>query len=95
MKALSPTSRVVVPSTTLIQESDGEAVILSLASESYFGLDEMGTHFWKALTEQPSIESAFQFLSDQFKVEENELRNDLEQFIIQLRDRQLIELNDE
>jgi hypothetical protein len=38
----------VVPSPeVLVQELEGEAVLLNLASERYFGLDDVGTRIWQ------------------------------------------------
>ena len=43
-------SRVIVPDDVLFQELNGEAVILDLASERYFGLDGVGTRFWELIS---------------------------------------------
>ena len=40
------TTRVRAAPDTLMQELEGESVLLSLASERYFGLDEVGTRIW-------------------------------------------------
>jgi hypothetical protein len=42
--------KLSVPQHTLFRELAGEAVLLNLASGTYFGLDETGTSFWQALT---------------------------------------------
>jgi hypothetical protein len=38
--------RVEVPADVMMREIGGEAVIVNLDSESYFGLDDVGTHMW-------------------------------------------------
>ena len=65
---ISFTSRVVVPDTVLFRELDGEAVILNLDTESYLGLDPVGTRMWGVLTSQPSIEAAYQILLSEYDV---------------------------
>jgi hypothetical protein len=43
-------SRVNMPSDVLVSEQDSESVLLNLKTETYFGLDEVGTRMWGALT---------------------------------------------
>ena len=40
---LKLTHHVTISREVLFQELDGEAVLLDIASESYFGLDDVGT----------------------------------------------------
>jgi hypothetical protein len=42
-------SRLIQSPDALAQELDGETVIMDLASESYFGLNEAGTEIWNLL----------------------------------------------
>ena len=92
MIPVSFAAKVVVPDTTLIQESSGEAVILSLASESYYGLDDTGTRMWNVLTSTDSIQKAYESLLEEYDVDDTRLRSDLEQFIADLVKNQLIEI---
>jgi Coenzyme PQQ synthesis protein D (PqqD) len=87
-------SGIIVPDTTLIQESSGEAVILSLATESYYGLDDTGTRMWNALTASPSIQSAYESLLGIYEVEETTLRSDFMAFIADLVENQLIRISE-
>lgn len=52
------TQRYVVSPDVLFREVDGEAVLLNLDSETYFGLDPVGTRMWQVLTESPSLDDA-------------------------------------
>lgn len=76
----------------MMQELDGEAVILNLNSESYFGLDDVGTHMWTLLTRSTSIQAAFDSLTGEYNVEELTLRNDLIKLLLQLVDNGLLVL---
>ena len=69
--------RLVVPVDVLMREVDGEAVLLNLATEAYFGLDEVGTRMWYALTEGESLAVAFERLAAEFEVEPARLEADL------------------
>jgi len=75
--SLSPASRVSVPSDVLINVIDGQAVLLNLKTERYFGLDEVGTEMWRILTSSDSIESACAALLAEYEVEPERLRADL------------------
>lgn len=70
-------SRVTIPEEVLFQELAGEAVILDLASECYFGLDGVGTRFWELIQRDPSVQAAFDVLLGEYEVEAPQLQGDL------------------
>jgi hypothetical protein len=78
----------------LAREIRGESVLLNLDSECYFGLDEVGTGMWKALTSQPSIDAAVAALLAEYEVTAEELRRDLLQFVGKLADAGLVDVRD-
>jgi hypothetical protein len=86
-------SRVVVPEQVLVRQLDDEIVILDLESESYFGLDEMGTAMWNELTAANSIEQAYKTLLNQYDVEPEVLRSDVQNLVQQLVEQKLLELH--
>lgn len=88
--AISFSSRVEVPETVLLRELDGEAVILNLETESYLGLDAVGTRMWNAVTSQPSIEAAFARLLAEYDVDPETLREALRRLLGELRAHGLI-----
>lgn len=83
---------MVVPETVLFRELDGEAVILNLETESYLGLDAVGTRMWNVLTAQPSIEAAYQVLLAEYDVAPETLRADLERLIGEMLEHKLVNL---
>lgn len=87
-------SRVTVPDTVLFRELEGEAVILNLETESYLGLDLVGTRMWNVLTAQPSIEAAYQVLLAEYDVAPETLRADLERLLGEMLEHKLITLKD-
>ncbi len=76
----------------LFRELAGEAVLLDLKSQRYFGLDPVGTRIWQLLDERGKTESVLQAMLDEFDVEEAELRRDIAAFIRELEAAGLIEL---
>ncbi len=86
--------RIRTPEGVLHREIAGESVLLNLGSESYFGLDEIGTRMWAALTSAPSIEAAYQVLLEEFEVDEPTLRSDLSAFIARLAEAGLVAVED-
>ena len=63
--------RITVAENVLVRELDGEAVLLNLDNESYYGLDDVGTMFWTVLSHSSSIDEAYQrLLKKEFDVED-------------------------
>jgi len=92
---ISSSSRISVPSDTLINILGGESVLLSLKSQQYFGLDEVGTQMWNALTSTPSVEAAYETLLEEYEVEPETLRQDLYDLIGKLAEQGLVEVQSE
>ena len=93
--SLSFAQRVLVPDNVMFRELEGESVILNLDAESYFGLDEVGTRMWQAVTEADSIQAAFDTLAEEYEVDPDTLRDDLGELLGTLLDRGLVEVADE
>jgi hypothetical protein len=74
-----------------LQELDGESVFLNLNLGQYFGLDEVGTEMWKAVTSAPSVQSAYEALLREYDVEAEQLRQDLSDLLEKLVAHGLVE----
>jgi Coenzyme PQQ synthesis protein D (PqqD) len=85
--------RVLVPSDVLIRELDGESVVLNLKSERYFGLDRVGTRMWTALSMSESIQEAYELLLNEYEVDAERLRLDLQNFVEQMVEHGLVEVS--
>jgi predicted transcriptional regulator len=71
-------SATVIPSPeVLVQELDGEAVLLNLESERYFGLDDVGTRVWQHLLEHRRLERVCEEMQKEYDVDESTLRGDV------------------
>jgi len=91
---LSAVMQVSVAPDVLIREVAGESVIFNLSSERYFGLDEVGTRIWVALTASESIQAAYEVLLTEYDVDPDRLRQDLQDLIRQLIERGLVQVTD-
>ena len=86
--------RVSIPDGVMVRQLEGEAVLLNLNTESYFGLDDIGTCMWTRLTQSESIEVAYQALRDEYDVAPEQLQSDLGSFIDKLLEAGLINVTD-
>ena len=77
---------------TLVNNIGGETVLLNLTSDSYFGLDQIGTDMWRHLTAEASIQAAYEKLLGEYEVDPETLRNDLTALLERLVENQLVEL---
>jgi hypothetical protein len=75
-----------------VSDVGGESVFLNLKTESYFGLDDVGTRMWKVLTENGTVESAYQELLTEYDIDEAQLSNDLNELVQKLVDNGLVEV---
>lgn len=78
----------------LFQELDGEAVLLDLNSEQYFGLDTLGTRIWQLIESKDNLAAIHQTLLAEYDVSSEQLRDDLIKFTQQLLEVGLITLHD-
>ena len=92
--AIAFSRRLEVPKDVLVRELEGESVLLNLDSETYFGLDEVGTRMWQVLTTSPSIAAAYDELLAEYDVTPEVLRQDVETLLSELLDHGLLKLKD-
>ncbi len=90
--SLSFQSRVRATADSLFQELDGEAVILGLGTEKYYGLNRVGTRMWTVLVESSSIEEAYRKLLDEYEVDGEVLRQDLIELVERLVAARIVEV---
>ena len=61
----------------LVQDVSGEAVLLDLASEQYFGLDPVGARIWALIGEVSLLGDVHERLCRDFDVDPARLEHDL------------------
>jgi Coenzyme PQQ synthesis protein D (PqqD) len=85
-------NRTIAPAHVLVRPLGDEAVLLNLETERYFGLDAMGTRMWELLTASPNIDAAYQKLLEEFEVEPQVLRMNLNDLVGRLVENGLLHL---
>ena len=83
-------SHIIISSEVLAQEVSGETVLLDLQSESYFGLDEIGTRIWQLLQDHKELQKVFDTMLAEYDVDAKQLENDLNELLEKLLDANLI-----
>ena len=86
------TASAAVPDHVLTQEIEGQTAILHLTSDCYFGLDDVGTAIWQAVTSQPTIGAAIEHLESLYDVEHDRLSADVMELLGRLVENDLLEL---
>jgi len=84
-----------IPDDVVFRDLAGEAVILNLATGTYFGLDAVGTRIWHLIAEHGSMERVVEIVLSEYDVDEARLRRDLEALTNELRDRGLVSIGAE
>ena len=84
--------KAIIPGTVMHRELQGESVLLNLDSEYYFGLDEVGSRMWNALATSDTISMAFATLINEYDVDPDQLKHDLDNLLQKLIEAGLIEL---
>lgn len=81
---------VTIANEVLSQEVNRETLILDLNSESYFGLDEVGTRIWHLLQEHGDVQEVFDVVLEEFDVDADTLVLDMKNLLDDLMDKGLI-----
>ena len=77
--------RTLKPSEdVLFQELSGEAVLLHVRTEQYYGLDKVGARVWALIVETGSAGAMVLRMLEEFDVNEEELRGDVGRLVEEL-----------
>ncbi len=91
MAELDYSQRLRSVDDVLLRELDGEAVILHLGNESYYGLNESGTRMWQVLTSGITLQEALDQLIDEFDVDADTLKTDIGRLVSELLVHKMVE----
>jgi len=89
--AIAFDSTISISPDVMVRKVGEESVLLDLKTERYLGLDDVSARFWDLLTSGESIQSAYDTLLAEFEVDPERLRNDLDDFVQELRQLGLVE----
>jgi hypothetical protein len=79
-----------ISENVVFREMSGEAVLVNLASGTYFGLDGVGTRIWQLLSQQKGKEEVVAALVQEYDVEESKVAGDVDALLQQLLDKGLV-----
>ena len=82
--------KITISGDVLAQELDGETVLLDLASESFFGLDEVSTRVWQLLGDGAGRAEIIDRLLEEYEVERDTLEADVAELLENLLEAGLI-----
>lgn len=82
--------RIRTAPDVLFQELDGEAVLLNLGNEQYYGLDEMGVYLWQLLHTHGDVEQVVAELHTHYAVDRAILRKDVLALLTELQQAGLV-----
>ena len=81
-----------VSKKVLSSKIDEEVILMSIEADSYFGIDPVGSRIWELLSKQPAtINELVQILVEEYEVDEQTCRKDVQAFIDDMSARKLIE----
>jgi hypothetical protein len=75
--SVTPASVLARSDDVLHQEVGGEAVLLDLASENYFGLDPVGSRIWELLDGHAPLQAVHARLCDEYDADPERIAADL------------------
>jgi len=73
------------------QRIDDEVVALHLGSSAYLGVNDTGAVLWPLVAEGTTVRELVEALTEQFEVDEEQARADVEAFVERLRSLSLVE----
>ena len=91
-------SKIKITLTTIIQRNnetltsdlDGEKVMMSIERGEYYGLGKTGTFIWDNIDEPVTVSDLVSMITEKYNVDKNRCLNDIEPFITDLVEKELI-----
>ncbi|PJF27238.1 MAG: PqqD family protein [Phototrophicales bacterium] len=85
--------RVTPQADVLVRRMGDEAVVLNLKTETYYLLNSTSIRMWEVLTSSDSVDSAIAQLLEEYDVNPEEVRADVDALIATLARAQLIDVH--
>lgn len=89
-----PPSTVVATENQISTEMDDEEIILHLDSDRYYGLNDVGTLIWNLVQEERTVAEIRIEIVDEYEVEPQRCEEDIDAFLTELAEQDLIEITD-
>lgn len=88
-------TRYTIDSESIFSRTlEEETIILNLETGQYFSTEHIGTRIWELLQQKHSLREIAQTLSNEFEADENQVVEDLTEFIGELESRGLVQRKD-
>ena len=84
---------VTIPADVMSRQVGDECVLLHLASGNYYGLDPVGTRFWRLVSEGRKPADACDALLQEYDVAADQLEADIGRLLGELAERGLVTLS--
>lgn len=84
--------KIAVADEVVSAELDGRIVLLDMQHEIYYSLDEVGSRMWQLISAEMGVDEIVATLLEEYDVEEQRLRGDLEALIARLQASSLVVL---
>ena len=81
---------VTVSESALFQQVAGEAIILNMQTEHYFGLNGVATRAWQLIQEHGNLSAVFETLGHEYDVAPTKLTQDLLRLVQDLQEAGLV-----
>jgi hypothetical protein len=91
--SISFSARVAAAPDVMFRLVGEESVLLDLKNNRYMGLNAVGTRMWNMLIGSESIQHAFDSLLAEYDVPADLLRQDVDQFLTDLLEQGLVQIN--
>ena len=73
-------------------EIDEEVVMMNVDTGKYYGMDAIGSRIWELIDEKIQVKKLISTLMEEYDVSEEECRNDVLEFLNELYDQQLVQI---
>lgn len=87
--------RIKQSTQVLFHKVGTESVLLDLASESYFSLDETGTRLWELASEHDRLDDIYEMLLAEYDVSDERLRAHVEEILEKMTNAGLLSMSRE
>ena len=94
MAKISIDSIVVVADEVVSCDLDGEAAILNIKDEIYYGLDPVGAKIWNLIQNPISINDIMKIIIEEYDVDKEQCKNDIFELVKELSDNGLVKINE-
>ena len=84
------TVRLQIAEDVLFQTVADESVLLNIADNHYYGLDDVATRMWQLLVEYGDGEAVIREMLAEYEVDETTLRQDFAALVAEMEQRGLI-----